>query len=153
MTETTPSPKLLKQSIRRAIVLICYMGYAAMVASWAAFEQPLRWVFVIPLGLVCILAMGSLMMPQLLGVSDGSEKMLDERQLKLRNQTYLNAYRVLGTLVMLTALYAYIAADSGTWWLPKSSLELQAVFWGIWLVALTLPTAIAAWTEPDPLED
>jgi hypothetical protein len=153
MTGTQPSPKPLKRAARRAIVLTCYLGYAGMVASWALLEQPLRWVFVLPLGLACILAMGALLMPQTLGVSDGSDEMLDERQLKIRNQTYLNAYRGLGLLVMIGALYAYIAADSGKWWMPRTSDEIQAAFWGVWLICVTLPAAIGAWNEPDPITD
>lgn len=153
MSLTRSSSVPLKRTYRRAIVLACYLGYAAMTASWALLEIPLRWVFAIPLGFICIVSMGLLLMPHVLGVADGSDEMLDERQVRLRNQTYLNAYRGLGTLVMLGALYGYIATDSGTWWIPKSSSELQAVFWGVMLIALSLPTAIAAWTEPDPPVD
>jgi hypothetical protein len=153
MTGTKPATKPIKRSIRRTIVLTCYLGYAGMAASWAWLEHPLRWVFVIPLGLACIVAMSLLLMPQILGVSDGTDEMLDERQLKLRNQTYLNAYRGLGSLVMLSAVYAYIATDSGMWWLPRTNLELQTVFWAAMLIAITLPAAIGTWNEPDPIED
>ena len=54
--------------------------------------------------------------------------MLDERQQQVRNLNYLNAYRILGLLVVCTALYWYIAADSGQFWLPKSSYEINVVF-------------------------
>ena len=142
----------INRNARRAIVLTCYLGAIIMAFGWT-LEQPLRWFVVIPFGFACILAMGSLLMPYALGVSDGGDEMLDERQQQVRNLNYLNAYRILGLLVVCTALYWYIAADSGQFWLPKTSYEINVVFWGVLLLAITLPTAIAAWTEPDPMPE
>jgi hypothetical protein len=147
MTTRVSLPPVARRT-RRVLVLTAYLGYAAMLLAWTLLEQPVRWLFVLPLGLAAILAMGMLLMPQLLGVSEGADEQLDERQIALRNRTYLNAYRVLGALVVLSALY-YMLAQGGGWWLPRSDLETQAFFWGSWLIALTLPTAITAWTEPD----
>jgi hypothetical protein len=143
----------IKQNVRRAIVLGCYLGGILMAFGWT-LEQPLRWFLVIPCGFICILCMGSLMTPYTLGVSDGTDEMLDERQLQRRNKTYLEAYRIIGLLVMFAALYFYIAGTSRKWWLPKSEYEINVVFWGTMLLVITLPTALAAWSEPDPiLED
>jgi hypothetical protein len=140
----------LKRNARRAIVLTCYLGAIIMAFGWT-LEQPLRWFVVIPFGIASILTMASLLMPYPLGVSDGGDEMLDERQQQARNLNYLNAYRILGLIVIFTALYWYIATDSGRFWLPKTSYEINVVFWGVMLLAITLPTAIAAWTEPDPM--
>ena len=140
----------LTRIARRAIVLTCYLGAIIMAFGWT-LEQPPRWFVMIPFGFACILAMGLLLMPYLLGVSDGGDEMLDERQRQARNLNYLNAYRILGLLVIATALYWYIATDSGRFWLPKTSYETNVVFWGLMLLCITLPTAIAAWTEPDPM--
>jgi hypothetical protein len=137
----------INRNVRRAIVLTCYLGAIIMALGWT-LEQPLRWFVVIPFGFACILTMGLLLMPYALGVSDGGDEMLDERQQQTRN---LNAYRILGLLVIFTALYWYIATDSGRFWIPKTSYEINVVFWGSMLICITLPTAIAAWTEPDPM--
>ena len=148
MTTFKRSLPLTARRTRRALVLTTYLGYLGMVLAWSVLEQPLRWLFVLPLGFAAILAMGLLLMPQLLGISEGADEQLDERQVAVRNRTYLNAYRILGALVILTALY-YMLAQGGGWWLPSSDLETQAFFWGSWLLALTLPTALTAWSEPD----
>ena len=143
----------LKRNARRAIVMTCYLGGIIMAFGWT-LEQPLRWFVVIPFGFACILAMGLLLMPHALGVSDGADELLDERQLQRRNKTYLDAYRILGLLVMFAALYFYIAATSGKWWLPKNEYEMNVIFWGTMLLTITLPTALTSWSEPDPiLED
>lgn len=126
MTTRVSMPPVARRT-RRALVLTAYLGYAAMLLAWTLLEQPVRWLFVLPLGFAALLAMGMLLMPQLLGVSEGADEQLDERQIALRNRTYLNAYRVLGALVVLTALY-YMLAQGGSWWLPRSDLETQALF-------------------------
>jgi hypothetical protein len=130
-------------------VLACYLGYVGMVASWALLDHPWRWVLVIPLGLGAVWAMSMLLAPSLLGVSDGADADLDERQIQARNRAYVWAYRLMAAGVMLAALYYMIATDSG-WWLPREWNAVQAFFWGVWLLAATLPTAILAWTEADP---
>lgn len=133
---------------RRALVLVSYLGYAAMVLAWSLLDAPGRWLLVLPLGLAVATAAGLLLAPQLLGVSDGPDEALDERQIAQRNEHYLNAYRGLGALVVLAAAY-YLFASGGEWWLPRSELEVQAFFWGTFIVAVTLPTAVAAWSEED----
>jgi hypothetical protein len=90
--------------------------------------------------------------------------MLDERPLQRRNKTHLDAYRILGLLVMFAALYFYStftallqhfysAATSGKWWVPKSEYEINVVFWSTMLIAATLPTALTAWFEPDRITE
>lgn len=147
-SRTTYAFQPVPRRIRRTLILVAYLGYLGVVLAWSLLDPPGRWLLVLPLGLAAVVGTGMLLMPQVLGVSDGTEAMLDERQLALRNRTYLNAYRVLGALVVLGALYVMLAHGSG-WWLPRTNLALQAVFWGVWLLAVTLPTAILAWSEPD----
>ncbi|WP_412026941.1 hypothetical protein [Deinococcus yunweiensis] len=98
--------------------------------------------------MLTVAAGGSLMMPRNLGISDGPDSELDERQRRVRDEAYVNAYRLLCTLFILVRLYVMIGHDAG-WWLPRSSNELQATFWSGLLLASTLPSAILAWTEPD----
>lgn len=140
------------RAARRLLVLVAYVGYALLVLAWSFLPAPAKWLLIAPLGLAVITAAGMLLAPRLLGISDGADNELDERQLAARNRTYLAAYRVLGVLALLSALYYMVATSDGKWWLPRTDRETQALFWGVWLVAVTLPAALAAWTEPDPLE-
>jgi hypothetical protein len=145
--------RLVSQKIRRLLVLGCYLGYVALILVWVFVPQPIRSPLTLLVGLMCVLCMGGLHLPNLLGISSGEDRLLDERQQAFRNKMYLLAYQILGALVMVLALYGYIAADSKSLWLPKSELELQAVFWGVWVLVTTLPSALVAWLEPDPLEE
>jgi hypothetical protein len=144
------NPRLLPRGARRAVVATCYLGYVAMIVCWATLPQPARWFLVIPLGLACVLAMGLLLMPYVLGISDGPDKLLDERQVRRRNETYLNAYRGLGALVVLGSAYATVASGNDWLWMPSTFEQTQAIAYGAWGLALTLPTAIGSWAEPDP---
>jgi hypothetical protein len=144
---------LLERRVRRALVIGCYGGYALFVLAWVVTATPLREVLTLLLGLLCVTCMGMLLMPNVLGVSDGMETLLDERQRAFRHRAYVRAYALLSGLVVATALYTFIAVDSGRLWLPQGGLSLQAVFWGVLLLVLTLPTALIAWTEPEPPSD
>lgn len=139
---------LLPLAQRRLCVVATYAGFLVMTLAWSFIEQPWRWLVIIPLGLLMLLAFSRLVQSQKMGTSDGADQELDERQLQVRNVGYLNAYRGLGFLVVLFALYYFIAGDTG-WWLPTTENERTAFFWGTWGLILTLPTAILAWTEPD----
>ena len=141
-------PSVSPRRSRRALVLAAYLGYAALVLAWMLLVPPLRWVVVLPLGLLVVCATVRLQIPARLGISDGPDSALDERQIAARNVQYLNAYRVLGAAVVLLALYYVLAQDRG-WWLPSSFGETQATFWAVWILAVTLPSALIAWTEEE----
>lgn len=104
------------------------------------------------LGLLVLTAVARLLQPQRLGISDGPDAALDERQIAARNGHYLNAYRVLGAFTVFLALYFMLAQD-GNWWLPHNLTESQLVFWAVWIFAVALPTALIAWTEGEPLPE
>ena len=152
MTTHRPRPAqrspLLPLAQRRIRVVVTYLGFLLMTFAWSFIEKPWHWLLVVPMGILMLLAFSGLVQTHKMGTSDGADGELDERQLQVRNVGYLNAYRGLGFLVVLFALYYYIAGDTG-WWLPTTENERTAFFWGTWGVALTLPTAILAWTEPD----
>lgn len=87
-------------------------------------------------------------------LADLPEEYLDERQERVRNQAYLESYRILSTVVVLAVMgvmLAYIVSGSD----PDSvSIELtldrvQAVFWAVIGLSLSLPSILVAWRERD----
>ena len=142
---------------RRAAVLATYLGYAALVGSFwlnGAADLP-RWTAMLPI------AAGAALLAGLTTVFVGAwwdranqvDAALDERERAVRDRAYRSSYTVVGTLCVTTVVYAAIAADSGRGWLPSTSNEWQAVVWGVLLLVMTIPTAVLAWTEPDPVPD
>lgn len=73
---------------------------------------------------------------------------LDERERALRDRAYRRAYSIAGAAVLLGLVYVQFAFDSDDrirFWLPASFDEASRLFWGAFLVLVTLPAAILAW--------
>ena len=143
---------------RRAGVVAAYGGYAAFVAVfWLSrqFDGPARhWIFAltIPTALVLLAGFVGLLASWVWIAANSPDAALDERQQRVRDRAYLHGYQALGATIVFGGIYALLAWDTRAklgLWLPRTWNETQAVFWGLFLLALTLPTAIIAWTEPD----
>lgn len=152
MNTTSPEPS---RGARRLIVLGTYASYLLLVFLWESGKALGNgWLAVVgTLGLLTLLgyALISAFQAGLLAPPAGGA--LDERQRAVQDRAFRVSYWIFSTGVLFAALYGYIAADSGSLWLPETSNELQAVFWGIWLLATTLPAAVLCWLEPDPIHD
>jgi uncharacterized membrane protein YiaA len=75
--------------------------------------------------------------------------MLDEYELSLRHRAMSTAYAILSALALVGVLYAAIAADKGLW-VPTTYDQFNGLFWGAFLYASVLPTAVLAWTGQSP---
>jgi hypothetical protein len=75
-------------------------------------------------------------------------KLLDEYELRLRGKALSASYTALSVLVLLLVVYAAIASDKG-FWVPTSYDAFNGLFWGVFLYASVLPTALLSWmVEP-----
>lgn len=75
-------------------------------------------------------------------------KLLDEYELRLRGRALSASYTALSVLVLLLVVYAAIASDKGLW-VPTSYDAFNGLFWGVFLYASVLPTALLSWmVEP-----
>jgi hypothetical protein len=82
-------------------------------------------------------------------MADLPEEWVDERVVAVRNRAYWLAYVTLSSLVAFVALVAWIAADASRMaWQPTAD-QLHAFLWGIFGLAIGLPSAVLAWTEPE----
>lgn len=73
---------------------------------------------------------------------------LDERERQLRERTLSRSYFILSALMLLGIAYAGIASDTG-WWTPVGYRAWNVLFWGLFLTATLLPTALLAWSMTD----
>lgn len=84
-----------------------------------------------------------------------AEEGLDERELQIRNRAFKRSYRVFCALTFLLLLYLFIATgdrgETPSFWVPSINDHWNAILWGAFLYALTLPSAFLVWTEK-PLE-
>lgn len=89
-------------------------------------------------------------------VADLPEEYLDERQLALRNEMYVEAYRYLAGIVVVLASAGLItfmvqADDTDTWTVDLTWNSVMAAFWVVQLLALALPSMAVALREGDEL--
>jgi MFS family permease len=78
------------------------------------------------------------------------DEALDERQLVRRNKALARAYPVIGMFAALCLIYMMI----GDFWPGvRNFTVIEALFWATFLLAISLPSAIIAWSEPDPLPE
>jgi hypothetical protein len=77
--------------------------------------------------------------------ADSPDEYLDEREIAVRNEVYLNAFRILGAIIALGfALLTFF---------PNAPISAKNVVATLFPIALLLPTFVLAWTQPDPLEE
>lgn len=150
VSKSTNGQSLSRQR-RRLAVLATYLGYPLMTGLWyfaAETRSAGLFVLVIGLALATLYGLVTLFTSWVWYAANNPDQQLDERQQRVRDRAYLYGYRGLAVVVVLVSVYAGIAFDNG-WWLPTTWNQVQAVVWGVLLLALTLPTAILAWIEPD----
>jgi hypothetical protein len=72
---------------------------------------------------------------------------LDERQLHTRNEAYLTAYRLFGVILG-------VAGVLGFWYsLRQVTNSFPVGIIVLIMLALSLPAAVLAWLEPEPIKD
>ena len=78
---------------------------------------------------------------------------LDERQQAVRGHAYQTAYRILTGLVMLLGLYVGIGSFNAQLFLPRDFWAWMIAFFALVILITSLPSAVFAWTEPDPQDE
>jgi hypothetical protein len=78
----------------------------------------------------------------------------DERQRAIREHARAVAYQIVGPVIYVVALYLIFAPTFFHHpWLPSSQVEQVGLLTGLALLLSTLPAAVIAWSEPDPVPD
>ncbi len=97
------------------------------------------------LGLVLFLAFALLLRITTRGVADLPASVLDERQLAVRNATYVMAYRITGGLFAVLAIVCI-----GLNWMDHAQISTAAslqTLLGALFIAIVTPSCLVAWTE------
>jgi hypothetical protein len=78
----------------------------------------------------------------------------DERQRAIRQHAQAVSFQILGPVIVLIALYLIFARTFlGHACLPSTEIEQVVLLAGFALLFSTLPAAVIAWSEPDPVPD
>jgi hypothetical protein len=145
---------------RRRRVVALYGGFAAMCVIYRAAygHGPLGWRIAGLIGVA--LAFGcfcygffTLLQRTYINAPNIGDYAFDERQRVRRDQAIRRAYPVIGAISGLVPLYAVIAITADKWQVLRDGYVVQCLAWTLFILTMTLPTAIMAWTEPDPLPE
>lgn len=141
---------------RRYLVVMLYGGWTVMLASlWSANRlEPWLALLALPSGLAFAGSLGWLMhFGRTYGeIDDARKKDLDERQTNVRNAATTQAYHLFTGAACVWLLYEYIARTATrklSLWAPSRDGEYQAIMATAVVLAMTLPAALIAWSEPD----
>jgi hypothetical protein len=78
----------------------------------------------------------------------------DERQRAVREHARAVAFQIVGPVIYVVALYLIFAPRFFDHpWLPSNEVEQVGLLAGLALLIGTLPAAVIAWSEPDPVPD
>ncbi len=141
----------LSRTVRRALVTLMYGVYFGLIVYWSYLPSDMpnaqlavaQWLTLAGIALFAISYL--VLNVSTRGLADRYTKTftsqsLDERQLLLRNQAYFWAYLILGGVMFL--LLALVDTLGVGWTL----IALGGLY-------TSLPTALIAWLEPDPITE
>ncbi len=148
-------PRAWRPGRVRALTSFILAGYpAGCLMRLVAGAREALWLDVFGFALVfaSLAAFGFLSVHALQRISGEETARLDERELAWRRRAYGFSYVSFTGIALLAIIYLALAADAPRFalWRPQSYEHWNAVFWGVFLTAATLPTAYLAWTLAPP---
>lgn len=143
---------------RRAIVVVMYFSLAASAVS--GFSGPVlesaigEWIWwllgpAIALGFPLTVVTFSALRSSVQNLASDKPNKLDERQRTVNYKAHYHSYHIVAWMICIAILYSVLAVQiyPEELWLPGSN-ELVYVCIAVPWLFITLPTAVAAWTEP-----
>lgn len=127
---------------RRRLVMLLGLATAVVASGWLV--GPVG-AFLFLAGLPLWAVLFYLLRRSIRNVADLPDEHLDERQIAMRDRTYLHAYRGMASLAPAVLFGLAIAAD----WTTLTYEHLSAVMWLTIGTGISLPAAILAWTTSD----
>lgn len=133
---------LRPQGRRRSLVMLFVLGLVAYVMG-----GPLALPWLTLAGLTVLLGVAVLLRITTRGVADLPTDALDERQVMVRNATYVSAYRLTGSFFAVLALVCV-----GLAWMGQQAVSTDVamqVLFGCLFASMAIPSCVVAWTEQE----
>ena len=127
---------------RRLVVLACLFLIA--IAVGAAWGGSAIWTLV---ALAPAIAGVWLVRRVVRLMADLPDELVDERVRTVRNQRYVEAYRLLSAVMVAVLLVVYIGADAPRIDWVLEARHVHAMFWLVMLMSFALPSMLLAWSE------
>lgn len=152
-----PFGRYLSKNAARGLVVLVYSLYPLGCLLRLTAESALQALAGLAAVTLSLLAFAVLAESSLQRQAQEREALLDERELAERNRAAFLAYSLFSGVVLIGLLYLYIGADFVSrgkvhLWLPNEASHWEAIFVGLLVLSLTLPTAVLAWTRTESLD-
>ncbi|MGF1666781.1 MAG: hypothetical protein ACFCVC_10990 [Acidimicrobiia bacterium] len=137
------------QPRRRLLVAVAVAGWVVYVVGQVV-DTPLRsvaWPLTSLVGLLLMLGAWGLLRAAIRSMADLPDERLDERQVQVRDRSYLHAYRIVGGLgaTLGLATIGMDALDVRT--IPTDWLQTTA--FGLMFLMMVLPSCVVGWQEAE----
>ncbi|NWH08727.1 MAG: hypothetical protein HXY22_08820 [Alphaproteobacteria bacterium] len=142
----------MKRRLTAIVVYAAYPALAAALLTGGAYWPDAESFTALACALAAAMGVAAFMRMQrswMLG--NAPDRQLDEREIQLRLRAYYWSYVTFVTLVFVGLVVTSFVIDL-TAPLPFTYAQLSVAVWGVFLVGLTLPTALIAWVEDDTSE-
>lgn len=135
------------------VIGVVFMAAPTLETAYGEWIWILLLVATVPAALVNLLTFTALK-ASIQNLADKKAAELDERQESVWHRAHYLSYKILGITLLIAMAYVLIAVllFPGQLWLPAGG-EFLFVWAILFFLFSTLPTAVAAWTEPDPEPD
>jgi hypothetical protein len=165
MTQPKPEPVNLKftrmtpkwayqRSARQMLVVAMYLLPLASFVTQLLLPATLALILIKVGAIVAALLCWAWVVGAGGAVGDMPDEYLDERQRSRRDHSYRFSYIYFSGSVTFLALYLFLAADASKLNLPlPAKADANWWFWLILYPAISLPSAVYAWIEPDLPKD
>ena len=151
---TKAGERRLSAAARKATVIVMYGAYGVACALWLIVGGLKTVPAALAIVALLLLSLGALILlfqnTRYWKWGNSPDADLDEFQISSRNAAYKSAYIIVASFSLLVMLAARIGHDVTPFTVTESAREF--LFWGWFLLVLTLPAALLAWTEK-PLDD
>ncbi len=148
--------ELPSRAVRRRDIVLLFASYPLGTLALHQALGDSRWYSISHIGLsVLILTFLAILRVSRAGrrIADDIDTRLDERQIALRNAAYLDAYRIVCGVALLGVIWIALGIDQRLWWVPSTYHEWNDIFWGLFILTTSLPSAFLSWREPDRADD
>jgi hypothetical protein len=147
------SGRVGSRRFRRRLVIATYAGWIVMAALVKVLSYgPLEPILLVGLMLATNSIIGIMWIERRTIINTPSlvDVELDERLVQSRNAAFRTAFKVFAPVVLIGWAVSIFATQLQ----PNDQGRLNSllIFFGVALLATTLPTVVVAWREPDPTE-
>ena len=149
---------LRSQKNRRILVVLMSSGFMliSLGSYWPTLKTNLNLtstqeiiIYTVTAVLCVLLVLGGygLLRIAVRGIADAPDELLDERQIKIRNSSYLIAYRAMGFVV--TVLLLLLVAGPGLELFKPEGNDGSYILIAMLFAFASMPSMVLAWREKD----